>query len=126
MAGTRKSPQREWWATSDALRDVLVEIGRAAPAQRVFAISEIGPGWVVLDNEEVRVGMAGGWVIGRDEAFLVVRRNWHRTVYVPTSAIACVHDGTVSLNVPLDWVASMDWTKRPRELAETRDDAKPR
>ncbi len=112
-----KTSTREWWITSDALRDVLVETGRAEPPQRVFAVPDVRRGWPVLDNEQVRIGTVEGWAFGTDEACLMVRRTFRKTLFVPTSAIGAVHEGNVILNVPREWIASMDWSKPPRTNA---------
>jgi hypothetical protein len=60
----------DWWARSDALRDVLVEIGHMPPAQRKFDLAEIQPGWHVFDRDLVPVGRVEA-VIGR---YVTVRR----------------------------------------------------
>ncbi len=114
-----KTPQREWWAISDALRDVLVETGRAAPPQRVFAVPDVQRGWPVLDNEQVRIGTVERWEFGTEDAFLVVGRMFRPTLYVPTSAIRAIHEGSVELNVPRDWLASLDWKSPPRTHPDT-------
>jgi hypothetical protein len=82
----------EWWARSDALRDVLVEIGRLPPPQRKFDLSEIQPGWRVFDRELEPVGRVDG-VLGR---YVTVRRSfwgvylWQR-LYLPETAIGETH-----------------------------------
>jgi hypothetical protein len=104
----------DWWATSDALKDVLVETGRLPPPQRRFDLSEIGPGWLVYDNELERVGR----VVGQVDGYLTVQRCYHRIyvwlrLYIPPTAIREAHEGTVLLNVPRCWVGAMGWGRRP-------------
>jgi len=106
----------EWWARSDALRDVLVEIGRLPPPQRKFDLSEIQPGWRVFDRELEPVGRVDG-VLGR---YVTVRRSlwgvylWQR-LYVPETAIGETHEGAVMLNIPRAWVRDMGWGHPPRK-----------
>jgi hypothetical protein len=106
----------DWWATSDALRDLLVEQGRVPPPQRHFGFDEIEPGWLVYDNERERVGRVAG-LAGR---YVVVQRLvwrvylWTR-LYIPESAIGEAHEGAVMLNVPRDWLGSMGWGRPPRQ-----------
>lgn len=105
----------EWWANSDALRDVLVQTGRMSPPQRKFDLREIKPGWLVFDNNRERIGR----VTGQIEDHLIVQRRigrvylWLR-LYVPPTAIGEAHEGSVLLNVSKDWIGSMDWGRPPR------------
>lgn len=97
----------QWWAERDALREVLVDMGRCEPPKRTFLASEIERGWVVLDNALEKIGLADGWV----EEYLVVRRRFWRTLYVPPSGIGRVREGAVVLNVPGRWISTMGWGK---------------
>jgi hypothetical protein len=106
----------DWWARSDALRDVLVEIGRMPPPQRKFDLSEIQKGWLVFDRDLDPIGRVDG-VVGR---YLTVRRSyrgvylWQR-LYVPETAIGETHEGAVLLNIPRVWVRDMGWGRPPRK-----------
>ncbi|HEY5486342.1 MAG TPA: hypothetical protein VIK06_01730 [Candidatus Limnocylindrales bacterium] len=106
----------DWWARSDALRDVLVEIGSMPPAQRKFDLAEIQPGWHVFDRDLVPVGRVEA-VIGR---YVTVRRSrwgvflWER-LYVPDTAIGETHEGARLLNVPRAWIGDMGWGRPPRK-----------
>jgi hypothetical protein len=110
-----------WWATSDALRDLLVEQGRMRPPQRSFQLDEIEPGWLVYDNEREHVGrvvdLAGRYIV-------IQRRMWHMylwtRLYIPESAIGEAHEGVVLLNIPRDWVGSMGWGHPPRRPPRAR------
>jgi len=106
----------EWWANSDALRDVLVMMGRLPPPQRRFELSEIEPGWLVFDNERERIGRVTGQVDG----YLVVQRYFHGVyvwlrLYVPPTYIGEAHEGAILLSIRRDWVAVMDWGHPPRK-----------
>jgi hypothetical protein len=106
----------EWWARSDALRDVLVEIGRLPPPQRKFDLSEIQSGWLVFDRELEPVGRVEG-LVGR---YVIVRRSYWRfylwqRLYVPETAIGETHQGAVLLNIPRPWIGSMGWGHPPRK-----------
>ncbi len=111
----------DWWTTSDALRDVLVEQGRLPPPQRSFKLDEIEPGWLVYDNERERVGR----VTGQAGHYLVVQRQhwrvylWTR-LYIPESAVGEIHEGFVLLNIPRDWVGAMGWGRPPRQPRSPR------
>lgn len=112
----------DWWAISDALRDVLVEQGRLPPPRRTFRLEEIEPGWLVYDNALERVGR----VDGLEGEFVIVRRSFRRVytwrrLYVPRSAIAEAHERYVVLNVPRSWIQSMGWTNPPRPDAHPDD-----
>ena len=105
----------EWWARSDALRDVLVEIGRIPPPQRRFDLTEIGPGWLVLDRDNETIGRVEA-VVGR---YVTVRRArwvylWQR-LYFPETAIGETHEGAIVLNVPRAWIRDMGWGNPPRK-----------
>ena len=106
----------DWWASSDALRDLLVESGRKAAPRRTFELHEIRAGWLVYDRDREPIGC----VLGLVERFLVVGRHpfWHyylTRLYVPESAIGEAHEGAVILNVPEEWLGSMGWDRRPRD-----------
>ncbi len=105
------------WIDRDPLREILVEMGQLPPPQRRFSIGEIAPGWRVFGNERELIGM----VSGRIDDYLVIHRaflghfvSWWRA-YVPTTAIAQVHEGGVLLNIPGRWVGRMGWGRPPRK-----------
>jgi hypothetical protein len=105
----------DWWATSDALRDLLVAAGKAPAPQRSFALEEILPGWLVYDSEREPVGRVDGLM----DRYLVVRRRfwgfltWRR-IYVPETGLGEAHEGSVILNVPRSWIGTMGWGRPPR------------
>jgi hypothetical protein len=106
----------DWWADSDALRDMLVESGRMTAPRRTFELHEIRPGWPVYDSDREPIGS----VLGLVDRYLVVGRHplwryWLTRLYVPESAIGEAHEGVVILNVPEEWLASMGWQRKPRE-----------
>ncbi len=95
----------------DALHDVLVADGRIPAPRRTFRLSDVQPGWDVLDNAQVWVGT----VQAIEEDFIVVRRGFLTpTLYVPPRGIGAVQQDVVFLNVAADWVGRMGWQRRPR------------
>jgi hypothetical protein len=105
----------DWWATSDALRDVLVETGHMPPPQRTFDLEEIRPGWLVYDSERERIGRIDGLI----DSYLIVRRSFGRIylwlrLYIPATALGEAHEGSVILNVPRRWIGEMGWGRPPR------------
>jgi hypothetical protein len=113
----------DWWTDSHAIRDVLVAQGRATPPRRNFDLREIRPGWLVYDNEREPIGRVSGQI----DRYVVVQRSFHGfylwlRLYVPESAIGEAHEGSVSLNVPRDWVGAMGWDRPPREAPTKRRD----
>jgi hypothetical protein len=105
----------DWWATSDALRDVLVETGRLPQPQRTFRFDEIRPGWLVYDNDLERIGR----VVGHDDGYLVIARRLWRfylplRLYVPPQGLRETHEGVVLLTVPRTWLGRMGWDRAPR------------
>jgi hypothetical protein len=106
----------DWWARSDGLRDVLVELGRLPPPQRKFDLTEIRPGWLVFDRDLEPIGRAEGLV----RRYVVVRRSYWRMylwqrLYVPDTAIGETHEGSVLLNIPRAWIGAMGWGHPPRK-----------
>jgi hypothetical protein len=95
----------------DALYGVLVDQGRVAPPRRTFRLSEICPGWDVVDNRDELIGT----VVVVEDGFLEVRRGFLQPrLYVPLDGIGQVQEGVVSLNVPASWLGGLGWDRRPR------------
>jgi hypothetical protein len=112
---SREKSMPDWWATSDALRDVLVDMGRMEPPQRKFELADIQPGWLVYDDERELIGRVDGLV----DRYLVVRRKFGRfylwvRLYVPETGLGEAHEGVVLLNVPRAWIGGMGWDRPPR------------
>lgn len=116
----------DWWATSDALRDVLVETGRLPPPRRTFKIEDIGSGWLVFDSERELVGRVEGL---RDRYLVVRRRIWRfflgSRLYVPAEALHEAHEGFVLLNVTCEELASMGWGRPPRRPPRRKKGSSP-
>jgi hypothetical protein len=106
----------DWWAHRDALRDMLVEMGRLPPPQRRFELGEMRDGWLVYDNERELIGR----VAGRLDRYLIVQKQvrgfylWFRW-YVPATAIGEIHEGAVLLNVSRRWIDGLGWKRPPRK-----------
>ena len=95
----------------DALHDVLVADGRIPAPRRTFRLSDVEPGWDVVDNAQAWVGS----VHAIEDDFIVVKRGFLTPMlYVPPRGIGAVQQDVVFLNVPLDWVGGMGWDRRPR------------
>ena len=105
----------DWWANSDALRDVLVETGGMTPPKRRFDLEEVRPGWLVYDSERELIGR----IEGRIDSYLIVRRSFGRIylwlrLYIPARALGEAHEGSLVLNVPRSWIGDMGWGRPPR------------
>ncbi|MGA3056431.1 MAG: hypothetical protein ABSE70_00110 [Candidatus Limnocylindrales bacterium] len=105
----------DWWAHSDALRDLLVELGRLPPPQRKFDFEEIQPGWLVYDNRFEPIGR----ICGQLDRYIVVQRLFHGfyiwlRLYIPEDAIGHAREGSVRLNIPRAWIGAMGWNRPPR------------
>ena len=105
----------DWWAHSDALRDLLVDMGRLPPPQRKFAFEEIRPGWLVYDNRLEPIGR----VCGQLDRYIVVQRSFHGfylwlRLYIPADAIGRAREEAVLLNISRDWIGAMGWNRPPR------------
>ena len=87
---------------------------------RTFRISDLNPGWLIVDHEGKRVGR----LIGTSESFLSVRRGLApETLSIPLTAVAEVVDGRISLNVPRAWLRALAWHQPPRtDAIQPRDD----
>ena len=98
----------------DALHDVLVAEGRIPPPRRTFRLSDVQPGWDVVDNRDAWVGT----VEAVREEYLVVRRGFLvPTLYVPLRGLGQVREDVVALNVPAAWVGELGWEQPPRSPA---------
>jgi hypothetical protein len=114
MAWGRSMP--DWWSDSDSLRNALTEPPGLLPPKRKFDLSQVRPGWLVLDNESEPVGRIGGQI----DRYLIVQRSFHgfylwMRLYIPEGAVGEVHEGSVSLNIPRDWIPGMGWNRPPRK-----------
>ncbi len=109
----------DWWVQSDALRDMLVDMGRMPPPRRRFDLQEIEPGWLVYDTELERIGR----VLGQIDGYLVVQRRFGRLyvwlrLYIPATAIGGARQGSVFLNVSRSWLGGMGWNHPPRNPSD--------
>jgi hypothetical protein len=74
-------------------------------------MADLKPGWSILANDGVRVGTIRQ--VGQN--YLLASHAGHgRNLYVPASAIAMVHPGSVHLNVDSKAVAELGWELEPR------------
>jgi hypothetical protein len=97
---------RRW---SEAARSAVIR-DRRRP-RRVFAQTDIEPGWAVVDG----AGESVGTVDALESDWLEVRRGiLHRRLYVPFHAIREVHEGIVRLNTGITEVEEQRWSERPR------------
>jgi hypothetical protein len=95
----------------DALEEVLIEEGRLPAPRRAFSLGDIEPGWEVLGNTEEWIGTVE---LVEEECIVVRRGLFSPKVYVPLSAVGQVRDGSVILNVPAKWIATLGWKQPPR------------
>jgi len=78
-------------------------------------IADLQPGWDVLTNDGHRLGR----IKEVGQHFVEVSGGlFSPTLYVPSSAIANVEDGTVHLGVANGEVGSMGWNQPPRTSDE--------
>ncbi len=97
----------------DALHDVLVASGRLPRPRRTFALSDIRPGWDVVDNRDELVGTVHA--VG-DDYVVVHRGRFVPDLFVPLTGIGQVREEVVSLNVDATWLADLGWTRHPRSV----------
>lgn len=95
----------------DALESVLIEEGRLPAPRRSFALGDIEPGWEVVGNGEEWIGTVD---LVEEECIIVRRGLFSPKLYVPLSAVGQVREGSVILNVPAKWIATLAWTQPPR------------
>lgn len=86
-------------------------VPREASDRRVFTLADIERGWSVQDDEGVAVGsvrdVVGDWIA-------VTHGFFHRTLYVPRSAVGTVADGVVRLNRAGRDIDESRWSEPPR------------
>jgi hypothetical protein len=73
----------------------------ARPTRRVFRLADIERGWLVRDAEGRRLG-----TIGRSEngSLSISRGFLGGSLTVPSTYVAQVHEGGLTLNVSLAWI----------------------
>lgn len=78
-------------------------------------IADLRPGWDVMTNDGHRLGV----IKEVGQHYVEVSGGlFSRTLFVPSSAIANVEDGTVHLGVADGEVGSMGWQQPPRTSDE--------
>jgi hypothetical protein len=91
-------------ARSSILRD-------RSRSRRIFVVSEIAAGWLVVDAE----GQGVGRVAGLEGDFLAVSRGFvHPRLYVPLLGVREVTEGKIRLNLTVDQIGGSRWAERPR------------
>ena len=73
----------------------------ARPARRIFRLADIERGWVVCDFEGRRIGTI---VRSEDASLTIARGLLAQSLTVPSTAVAQVHEGGLTLNVSLAWI----------------------
>jgi hypothetical protein len=97
---------RRWLAST---RSAIVG-GHDGPPRRTFRFADIERGWLVQDSDEAPLGT----VVDSGDTLLTVSRGLLSSrLYLPPSAVAEVHEGTVRLNVTLGWVEARGWDRAP-------------
>lgn len=78
-------------------------------------MADLKPGWSIVGNDGGRVGTIRE--VGQN--YLLASHVRHgRDLYVPASAIAMVHPGSVQLNVESTAIAVFGWELKPRTSDE--------
>jgi hypothetical protein len=86
----------------------LIVRGRDGPPRRTFRFADIERGWLVEDSDEMSLGT----VVSSSEILLTVSRGFLSSkLYLPSSAVAEVHEGIVRLNVTSQWVEAQGWDR---------------
>jgi len=78
-------------------------------------MADLKPGWPILANDGIRVGTIRE--VGQN--YLLASHAGHgHDLYVPASAIAMVHPGSVHLNVDSTAIPAFGWELKPRTSDE--------
>lgn len=73
------------------------------PPRRVYRLADIERGWVVRDIEGRRIGTI---VRSGNESLTISRGFLAGSLTVPSTTVAQVHEGGLTLNVSLAWIHS--------------------
>ena len=71
------------------------------PSRRVFRLADIERGWTVRDAEGRRIGTV---VRSEDASLTIARGLLAGSLTVPSTAVAQVHEGGLTLNVSMAWI----------------------